>query len=122
MVAFMPTFNEVDIVRQQVRRLLAQGIEVHVMDNWSTDGTPEAIEDLRGNGVTLERFPDTGDDRTFDLGGQLGRIEDLAAAVFADWCVLLDADEVRQSPWHGLSLRDSLWRVQQAGANAVDFT
>ena len=121
-VAFMHTFNEADIIRQQVLRLLAQGIEVHVIDNWSTDGTPEAIEDLRGNGVTLERFPATGGSEGFDLRSLLGRIEDAAATVAADWCLLHDADEVRQSPWLDLSLRNSLWKAQQAGANAVDFT
>jgi glycosyltransferase involved in cell wall biosynthesis len=121
-VAFMPTFNEADIIRQQVRRLLAQGIEVHVIDNWSTDGTPEAIEDLVGNGVTLQRFPESGGNRQYDWKGLLGSIEDAAAAALADWCVLHDADEVRQSPWRDVSLRDSLWKVQQAGANAVDFT
>jgi len=121
-VAFMHTYNEVDIIRQQVLRLLAQGVEVHVVDNWSTDGTPEAIEDLRGNGVTLERFPATGSDHGFDLRNLLARIEDAAAACRSDWCVLHDADEVRQSPWLDLSLRNSLWRAQQAGANAVDFT
>jgi glycosyltransferase involved in cell wall biosynthesis len=121
-VAFMPTFNEVDIVRQQVRRLLAQGIEVHVIDNWSTDGTPEAIEDLRGNGLTLERFPEPGADHKFGLRNLLARIEEAAADCSPDWCVLHDADEIRQSPWLDASLRTSLWKVQQTGANAVDFT
>jgi glycosyltransferase involved in cell wall biosynthesis len=121
-VAFMPAFNEVDIIRQQVQRLLAQGIEVHVIDNWSTDGTVEAIEDLVGNGVTVERFPCNRSDHRYDWTSLLGRIEEAAAAVSSDWCVLHDVDEVRQSPWRDLSLRDSLWRVQQAGANAVDFT
>ena len=95
---------------------------MHVVDNWSNDGTPEAIEDLLCNGVTLERFPDTGSDQMYDWKDLLRRIEDVAADVSADWCVLHDADEVRQSPWLEVSLRNSLWKVQQVGANAVDFT
>jgi hypothetical protein len=44
-----------------------------------------------------------------------------AATLDADWFIHHDADEFRESPWPGVTLRESLRRVEAAGYTAVDF-
>jgi hypothetical protein len=52
----------------------------------------------------------------------LERIEQLSGEIEADWFVRRGADEVLQSPWPGVSYRDALYLVDQAGFNCVDHT
>jgi hypothetical protein len=118
--AIVPCFNERDVIAATVGRLVDQGIEVVVVDNESTDGSAELVRERFGaDRVTVETW---GTEGTYHLASLMGRIERLAAAHPADWIVLQDADEVRESPWPGVSLRDGLWTMQQRGFNAVDHT
>jgi hypothetical protein len=122
-VAFVTTFNEADLVASAIEQLNAEGAAVHLIDNWSTDGTWEIAQSFRGGGlVGAERFPAEGPTPSFEWRRLLGRVEELAATTSADWFVHVDVDERRQSAWPGVSLRDALWRVQQRGFNAVDHT
>jgi hypothetical protein len=121
-LAVMTAFNEGDIIAPIVRRLLAQGVEVHLLDNWSTDGTEELLRrDLPDPRLTVERFPRT-DTRTYEWERLLTRVEDIAAASTADWVMHHDADEIRQPPWPDLDLRAAFHAVQVRGFNAVDHT
>jgi Glycosyl transferase family 2 len=120
-VAVMPTFNEADIVRQSLRYLVAQGIEVYVLDNWSTDGTAEQAERFLGGGViAVERFPASGPVATYEWRRILGRVETLATTIDADWFMLHDADERRYAPWPGVSLKRGLHHVDRCGFTCVD--
>lgn len=121
-VAIMTAYNEADIIGPAIGKLVADGIGVYVIDNWSTDGTHAIAEQFQGRGlVGLERFPDAPNDR-FALRPLLRRVSTVAAGLEADWCIHHDADERRCGPWPGTGLRDALWRVDQAGFNAVDHT
>ncbi|HEY1778186.1 MAG TPA: glycosyltransferase [Solirubrobacteraceae bacterium] len=118
--AYVPAFNEADILAATVGHLLAQGVEVHLLENHSTDGTWELCQRLCGDPrVVAERY---GSERHYDWRTILRRVEDLAAGSDADWLMLLDADELRVAPWPDRTLRDALWAVECAGFNAVDHT
>jgi hypothetical protein len=120
-VAIVPVYNEQDIIAQTLRYLIDQGLEVYLLDNWSTDQTPELARRFLGQGVVaIERFPPNGASRTYDLRALMGRIEALAGELAADWFVLHDADERRRSPWPDVGLRDALYYVDQGGFNCVD--
>lgn len=119
--AFMPTFNEADIVSHSIEYLVAQGAEVYVLDNWSTDGTLERARAFLGAGVAgIERFPASGPTGVYDWRAILTRIETLAERCDADWIVLHDADERRHSPWPGTSLRAALAHVDRCGYSSID--
>ena len=121
-VAIMTAYNEEDILEPAIAKLVADGVGVYVIDNWSTDGTYAIAEKFRGRGlVGLERFPDSPTDR-FELRSLLGRVSAVAAGLDADWCIHHDADERRCGPWAGVGLRDALWRVDRSGFSAVDHT
>lgn len=122
-VAFMAAYNEADIIVESLKKWTDQGVAVHVLENWSTDNTYDLVKRLENElPVTVERFPATGPSAFFDWGAMLERIEQLSTEIPADWFVRRGADEVLQSPWPGISYREALYLVDQAGFNCVDHT
>lgn len=122
-VAFMTAYNEQDIVLQSVKRLVDGGIDVYIIDNCSTDGTVEAIAPMLGKGVIgIERFPADKVSLTYDWFKLLERVETLARTIPADWFIHHDVDEIRESPWPELRLKDAMHYVDQLGFNAIDHT
>jgi GT2 family glycosyltransferase len=123
-LAIMCAYNEADIVDESIRRLLLDGVRVHVIDNWSTDRTYEIVRSLAADHVgrvSVERFPDRAASATYDWQALLERVEAVAAGSSAAWVVHHDVDEYRTSPWRGVGLRAGLWAAQCAGYSAVDF-
>lgn len=122
-LAIITAFNEADLIRSTVTRLIDDGIDVHLLDNWSTDGTVDAVADLVGHGlVGVDRYPPEGDAGRFDLHDAMRRVAAVAEGSGADWIVHHDADERRDGPWAGVGLRDSLYAVHRWGFNAIDHT
>lgn len=121
-VAIMMVYNEEDVIGPAIEKLVGDGVGVYVIDNWSTDRSAKIARTFEGRGlVGIERFPDAPTDR-FVLQALLERVEAVATELEADWLIHHDADERRSGPWPQLGLRDSLWRVDQAGFSAVDHT
>ena len=116
-VAYMPVLNEADIVQWPIRHLIDQGLRVHVIDGWSTDGSAEIAADA---GATVERFPASGRESIQVCSAINNRIEYLAARSGADWCYHTDADEIRRAPRASESLLDAIARVDAEGWNVVD--
>lgn len=123
-LAVMATFNEADVIECVLDGLADDGVRVHVIDNWSTDGTHEILlrRAASDRSLTVERFPADGPSGTFELERILTRVEEVAHSSGADWVVNQDADEVRQSPWPGVSLRRALFALDRFGFNCADFT
>jgi hypothetical protein len=122
-LAIVTTYNEAGIVAQTVDRLVRGGVRVHVIDNWSTDDTVEIVERFVAPGkVSMERFPAGGPTRHFELQPLLGRVSEVAHASGADWVVHHDCDEIHDSAWRGVSLREGLWAVERWGFNCVDHS
>ena len=124
-VAVMHVYNERDIIISSLKHLISQGIEIYVVDNWSTDGTYEMVQSLIGRGVVqVERFPNPrpAEAHSFELSNQLKRTEALSKMLDANWFIHYDADEIRESPWSQLTLRDAIYYVEQCGFNAIDHT
>ncbi len=118
-VAYMPVFNEADVLPFVLAHMRAQGIEVHALDGWSTDGSYELLS-AAGAGVTVERFPAEGSASAQVCRDILGRVEELAEKSDADWCGLSDADEWRRSSRAGERLVDAIARVDRDGYNVID--
>jgi hypothetical protein len=122
-LAIVTTYNEAGIIEQQLQRLINGGIRVHVIDNWSTDGTDQLVSSHAGSGrLTMERFPANGPAPWFELSSLLRRVAEVAHTSGADWVIHHDADEIHDSPWAGVSKRQALWALQQWGFNCADHT
>jgi len=123
-LAIMHIFNERDIIRQTIKHLLSQGVDIHIIDNWSTDGTYEIIQALAEElgRITYERYPSR-DNGKFELGKMLNRVTEVAKSKKGyKWIMLNDADEFRWSPWPSLTLQEAITFVDGMGYNAVDYT
>jgi hypothetical protein len=119
----MAAYNEEDIIVQSIRKWTDQGIHVHVLENWSTDSTYDLVKELESNlPITVERFPPEGPSEYFDWGAMLERMEVLSREIEADWFIRRGADEVLVSPWPGVSYKEALYLVDEAGFNCVDHT
>jgi glycosyltransferase involved in cell wall biosynthesis len=116
-LAIMPVKDEADILPWSIRHLQDQGLKVHVIDNWSTDGSWEM---LRGRGVSGERWPRGGPDTLYQCKAMLDRVDEVAASSSADWCMFNDADEIRRSS-RDESLLAGFERVESEGFNAINF-
>jgi hypothetical protein len=122
-VAIMTAFNEEDIIVPSIKHLTNQGIHVHLIDNWSTDSTYERAVELLGEDlVGIEKFPADGPSKFYDWRGLLERVEMLSHTLDADWFIHHDVDEIRESPWVGMGLKEGIYRVDQRGFNCIDHT
>jgi glycosyltransferase involved in cell wall biosynthesis len=124
-IALVSAYNEADIIAQVIDDLVRQHISVYLLDDGSTDDTVARVEPFVGRGViAIERFstPDAnGPPHPFAWEPILRRKSQLAQQLEADWFIHHDADEFRESPWPGVSLRDGIQFVHDAGYNAIDF-
>ncbi|MCZ2108550.1 MAG: glycosyltransferase [Dehalococcoidia bacterium] len=121
--AVMTAFNERDIIRPSIERLISQGIEVYLIDNWSQDGTASLVQDLVGSGlIRVEVFPPDGRSPDYEWTMLLEHVADVAATLDHDWIIHHDVDQRRESPWPRFGYRDALYLVDQCGYNAVDHT
>ena len=121
--AIINVFNEIDILPEVVSHLSAHGVEVHLVDNWSTDGSFEIAQSMKSQGLCRDviRFPES-PSAQYEWARLLQHTSDYAASLEAEWIMHHDADEIRLCPWGGLTLAQSLAHVGDMGYNAVDFT
>lgn len=121
--AIVHGYNEADILQEIVRHLTEQGAEIHYFDNWSNDGSWDIAQELKRQGQikNCERFPDDSYDQ-YEWHEQLSKTSEYAKTLNVDWVMHYDADEIRVSPWSGVTLGEAIAHVDAAGFNAIDFT
>lgn len=107
-------------LRRCLSHLIAQGVEVCLIDNASTDETRSIAEEFEGPGgvFRIETQPYEG---FFDLTGQLKQQEVLACEIDADWFIHQDADEILEAPKPGWTLGESIAMVDASSYNAINF-
>lgn len=123
-VAIMAAYNEEDILYDSVCKLKENGIDVYIIENWSSDSTFKIVQRLyRENKIMgFERLPEKGPSMYFQFKEILKRKEQLAREIDADWFIHHDVDEIRRGSWDGLSLKESIYLVDKMGYNAIDYS
>lgn len=122
-LAIIPVYNEADILPAVLRHLEAQGCDVYLLDNWSTDAPlTNVLLMLRNHhDADYELWPES-EPKFYDWTGILKRIEEIALEHGRGrWVMLHDADEIRRSPWPDVTLADAFDMVESSGYNAVKF-
>lgn len=120
--AIISTSNEEDIIEQVCKYLLSQNVDVHVIDNWSTDQTLNIVKKLSENDrrITYEIFPekDIKQHTWFDM---LARKVEYSLSNEYDWYIHYDADEMREGCF-SYSIKKEISFVDSLGFNAIDHT
>jgi hypothetical protein len=120
-VALISAFNEGDMIGWVIDHLAANRVHSYLIDDGSTDDTVEVAKQRLGRGLLgLEETGRETDART-SWRRILERKVDLARELGADWYLHHDADEIRESPFPGLSLAEAICWVDRLGYNALDF-
>lgn len=120
-IAIIAAYNEVDIIAQVIKNYKQNNVDVYLIDNESTDGTYEKASEYIGNGlIGIERFSSSSG--SYEWESILKRKEQLSMELEGDWFIHADADEIRESPWPEISLKDAIFLVDQEGYNCIDFT
>lgn len=126
-VAIICAYNEGDIIHHTLRHLIENGISVYLLDHNSTDSTMEKASKWLGKGLLhIEKFPQESGfpkelSNVFALRSITKRVEQLHRMLDADWYMHHDADEFREAPWPGMTLKEAIRLVDSFGYNAVNF-
>src|SRR3990167_7735147 len=118
-IAVLWAFNEEDFIAWSIRHLLAQGIDVQVYDNWSTDRTFEILQGF-GSDISCGRWPADRQECS-SLTSRLMHLETLALETEYDWLINHDVDEIRRAKT-GETLAQFIERIDGEGYNAIDHS
>lgn len=125
-LALMTTHNEEDVIEQSIAALFDQGLDVFVVDDNSTDGAIEKLEAIARSTSRLTLDKTTRKDAKFYdrkiLFSALLDQADRAATYGYEWMMYVDPDEIRCSPWPGITLSSAFAHAERLGYSAVDFT
>lgn len=118
-VAILAARNESLYLRRCLQHLIAEGLEVYVIDNDSEDDTAAIAREFIGDGVIgVDRHPYHG---SFDLARMLEHKTEICGRSDADWFMHCDADEIRQPPAPYRTLAEAVSDIDAQGYNAINF-
>lgn len=111
--------NESMHIHRCIKDLISSGLDVHFVDNGSTDGTREIAESYIGNGVlAVDDLPWHG---SFSLTDQLNFKREIISQAQHDWILHCDADEWMVNPHVGESLIEAMNEAHETGFNCINF-
>lgn len=118
--AILAIRNERPYLENCLSHLIDNGLNFYVIDNGSTDGTAEFLqqEPYRSHLVGYEYFPYEG---YFDWTGLMQAREAAAARATTEWVLFVSADEIMHSYRPDETLQAAITRVAETGANVIDF-
>jgi glycosyltransferase involved in cell wall biosynthesis len=122
-LAIISCYNEEDVIEEVALDYRRQGCELVILDNWSTDTTWDILErlhELDPGGIEVDRFPSEASSKA-SWRAILARKEEIALQQTERWILHADADELRRSPFDGLTLAQALRAAQICGASRIDF-
>jgi glycosyltransferase involved in cell wall biosynthesis len=111
--------NEALHVHRCLTDLIADGIDVVLIDNESTDQSLEIARPFLGKGlIAIESLPWTG---FFSLSAQLACKRDIFARMPHEWVIHADADEWLRTTDPSVTLLEGITRADGAGYNCINF-
>jgi glycosyltransferase involved in cell wall biosynthesis len=111
--------NEEVHIERVIEDTIAEGLDVVLIDNDSTDDTVPLARRFLGHGLLrIERLPWKG---LFSWQGVLEAKRKVIDGLEHDWVMHLDADEWASAPDEGVTLLEGLAEADAAGATSVNF-
>ena len=111
--------NEEVHIERVIEDTVAEGLDVVLIDNDSTDATVALARQFLGRGLLrIERLPWKG---FLSWEGVLEAKRRVFETLHHDWVMHLDADESASAPDEGVTLIEGFVEADAAGANCVNF-
>lgn len=123
-LAIITTFNDHDIIEAIIRHNIAQGLDLIIIDNWSTDGTWSILKKLQAEGVEfldLVQYPFDGPSPHYEWKKMLDLKSSIALKYPNRWVLHQDSDEITISPWVNYNLSNVLHSIKKMGYNTVSL-
>jgi len=117
-IALVSMRNEEDIVEYTIKHLIENDIDIIVLDDQSTDGGYEIVEEYLGKGV-LELF--TRESQYLNQVEKFKMLHEHALKYSPEWIIINDVDELLFTDKGGESLRAGIERVDRMGYYAINF-
>jgi len=119
-IGMLLTYNEEDTIREVIESLLAQGLELVVLDNGSSDQTFEICKKFQGRGILqLKQFKT--ENYIYHWNLLLRMLYDMALTEKPDWLLRSDSDEFFESGISNLNLKEAIAKVDSEGYNLIQF-
>lgn len=117
-VALLAIRNEENYIERCLEHLYEQGVETCLIDNGSTDRTPEIAKSFTKKGVfRIEYLPFTG---IYEWEKILEFKCSLAHEINSDWFIHHDGDEIREAPRPYANLIEAIKDADEKGYNAIN--
>src|SRR2546429_4111405 len=111
--------NEEVHIERVIEDTVAEGLDVVLIDNDSTDATVALARQFLGRGLLrIERLPWKG---FLSWEGVLEAKRRVFETLHHDWVMHLDADESASAPDEGVTLIEGFVEADAAGGNCVNF-
>jgi len=110
--------NEEKYLGVTLRHLVEAGIRLAIIDNDSTDRSPEIVKQFGRYIDHHENLPFHG---RFNLTEQIEMKSRVIQQLDTNWVIHQDADEILQSPRKNESLKEGIERVEMEGCTAINF-
>jgi len=124
-LAIITTFNDSDCIGAIVEASIREGLQLWIIDNWSSDGTWDILSELKSTYPQqieeIERYPSAGSSDHYDWSGMLMRKEEIALQFPGRWILHQDSDEITVSPISNLTCAECLLRIGALGYNTVNM-
>jgi glycosyltransferase involved in cell wall biosynthesis len=117
-LAVIPTYNESDVIYWVIKYLIDQDIDVHILDNESTDSTLDIVKKFPPSRVFISSFHTNGEFNEQIMGDNIKKIIKSYEKEY-DWVARINADEFWESPFQNLSLKEGIELADKRGYNAV---
>lgn len=125
-LAVIHAYNEEDVLTTTIEYLIKQGVDVYLLDNWSTDNTykiAKKMQEQYPNKITIERYPEEKPkEESYEWSKQLLKTEEISKRLNYDWYIHYDMDEIRRTPYPNVTIAQMLTFVDSLGYNAIDTT
>jgi SAM-dependent methyltransferase len=120
-IAIMTASNAENIILPSLNYLISNGIEVYVISCGSNDSVGDLARSLLGKGVVgVEDFHSGSSTSSLRDEKLLDRIAEISCTLRANWFIHQNANELIESPWPEMKLKDAIYYVDQRGFNCID--
>ncbi|HUT06975.1 MAG TPA: glycosyltransferase family 2 protein [Nitrosopumilaceae archaeon] len=119
-IGMIPVYNDEDIIEEIIQHHIAEGLDLVILDNGSSDQTLEMCKKYVGNGVLqVDQYLTNSYVSEWDT--LLRMLYDMALVHSPDWVIRNDSDEFLESGVSNLTLKEAIEKADSEEFNLIQF-